>query len=188
MRRHRDIETVERFLIMPRYKVGDRVQLAGDIARFYACIVGVVDSGGADSSSLLVQYDVRLADGAVATFFDFQLQSSPFVRAQVVVDGSISTTDTGPRGALEGRHIRFVAAGVGIHLKISDPPASVVGEVTAGKTAIRLALVTLLIDDQPIGTKPTDDRGEFEFREVPAGDAAFEVFLPGKRIVASVSI
>src|SRR5437762_9500645 len=99
---------------MPRYKVGDRVQLAGDIARFYPCVVGVVTGGGADPSSLLVQYQVRLADGAVATFFDFQLQSSPVVRAHAVFGGSISTQNIGTRGALEGRHVHLVAAGVEI--------------------------------------------------------------------------
>src|SRR5580765_7539078 len=101
---------------MPRYKVGDRVQLAGDISRFYPCVVGVVDSGGDDPSSLLIQYQVRLADGAIATFFDFQLQSLPVVRAQVVFDGPISTPPMGTRGALEGRHIHIVAPGVEIHL------------------------------------------------------------------------
>ena len=31
---------------MPRFKIGDRVQLVGDIAGFYPCIVGVVVKGG----------------------------------------------------------------------------------------------------------------------------------------------
>jgi len=174
---------------MPRYKVGDRVQLAGDISRFYPCVVGVVDSGSDDPSSLLIQYQVRLADGAIATFFDFQLQSLPVVRAQVVFDGPISTQPMGTRGVLEGRHIHVVAPGVEIHLRISDtPPRSVIGELTAGKTPMPCALVTLMTDDHPIGTKPTDGSGEFEFHEVPEGNVAIEAFLPGRRIVASLNI
>ena len=68
---------------MPRFKLGDRVQLVGDIARFYACIVGVVVKGGTYPSAILNQYTVRLADGTVAAFFDFQLEIPPAGMAQI---------------------------------------------------------------------------------------------------------
>jgi hypothetical protein len=157
---------------MPRFKVGDRVQLAGDIARFYACLVGVIADTEKDPSSALAQYEVRLADETVATFFDFQLQSPPVVRAQIMFDTL-------------GRDIHIVASGVEIRLKISDTPnRSLTGQVTLAKAAACKALVSLLIDGTAIDTKPTNASGAFEFHEAPAGDVALEAVVPGKRIVA----
>jgi hypothetical protein len=62
---------------MPRFKPGDRVQLIGDISRFYKCVIGVVLDCGGSASSILKTYLVRLADNTVDLFFDFQLQTPP---------------------------------------------------------------------------------------------------------------
>jgi len=46
---------------VPRFRIGDRVQVVGDIARFYACPVGIIVQGESDTASVLNQYTVRLA-------------------------------------------------------------------------------------------------------------------------------
>ena len=48
---------------VPRFKIGDRVQVVGDVTRLYACVVGVIVPGASHTASVLNQYTVRLADG-----------------------------------------------------------------------------------------------------------------------------
>src|SRR5438034_11787964 len=128
---------------MPRFRVGDRVQLTGDIARFYACIIGVIIQDGEYPASVLSQYKVRLADGTVAVFFDFQLLSPPAIRAYISFDSAVTRKDTGTRGTPNGRHVYLVAASVEIHVKITGAHSkSIIGQVTSGKTPTPKALVT----------------------------------------------
>jgi hypothetical protein len=171
---------------MPRFKAGDRVQLTGDIARFYRCVIGIVTAIGTDPSSVLIHYQVRLADDTVATFFDFQLQTVPVVQANVVSDSLASLTATGSEAASEDREIRWIGSGVEIHAKISGQLKTIVGQVSKGKSPIAGALVTVVIDRQPVATKATDTRGEAEFENVPAGEVTLETFVPGRRIAASL--
>jgi hypothetical protein len=160
---------------MPRFNIGDRVQLAGDIAQFYACVVGVVADSEKDSSSALTQYQVRLADETVGTFFDFQLQSPPAVRGQIV-DAA-------------GRDIRIVAAGVEVRINMSNgPDRSLTGHVTIPKAATCRGLVSLLVDGTAVVTKATSDSGGFEFQDAPAGGLSLETVVAGKRIVVPLSI
>jgi len=172
---------------MPRFAVGDRVQLTGDISRFYPSIIGVVITDREYPASVLSQYRIRLADGSVATFFDFQLLSPPAVRAYVSFDSAVTKDETNPDGTLNGRQVYLVAAGVEIRLNISGlAGTSVRGQVSSGKTPAPRALITLVRDNDPIETKPTDDAGEFEFQNLEPGGIKIETLLPGKRILTSL--
>jgi len=174
---------------MPRFKLGDRVQLVGDIARFYACIVGVVVKGGTYPSAILNQYTVRLADGTVAVFFDFQLETPPATIAQIIFDSAASQKPSGTRGAAAARNMRLLARGIDIHLKISGgAKKTIAGQVTTGPSAMRNALVTVFPGDQTVDSASTDDSGEFTLSDVPPGDITIEVLIPSRRIVASITV
>jgi hypothetical protein len=71
---------------MPRFEYGDRVQVIGDIARFYKCVVGAVIADERDAVSEMNQYKVRLADGSESDFFDFQLQSPAVMTGRLIED------------------------------------------------------------------------------------------------------
>ena len=170
---------------MSRFKPADRVQLISDIAKFYKHIIGVVLDRSTDQRSVLVQYPVRLADGTVGTFYDFQLQTPPLVRAHAVFDSSFSKEHAGVRGPSEDRHMCLAAAGIEIHLKITGRvQKSISGQVRAGNIPLAAALVTPLVEDRPIDTVATNTEGEFEIHEVPVGEIMFETCVPGKRVVA----
>jgi len=174
---------------LPRFSIEDRVQLVGDIARFYACTVGVVMAGGSYPASVFNQYTVRLADGTEGVFFDFQLETPPLVTARLLFDNVVDHKRAGARDLTPGRNVRFVGAGIDIHLKMTGSgKRTVVGEVTSGSTAIRKAMVTLLVENQPIQTTATNDMSQFTLREVSPGGIGIEVFLPGRRVLASVTI
>jgi len=174
---------------MPRFKLGDRVQLVGDIARFYACIVGVVVKGGTYPSAILNQYTVRLADGTVAAFFDFQLETPPAGTAQIVFDSAASHETSGTRGAATARNIRLLGRGIDIHLKISGgTKKTIAGQVTSGTSVMRNALVSVVLEDQTVDSTSTDDTGEFTLGDVPPGDITIEVLMPSRRIVAAITV
>jgi hypothetical protein len=177
------------FLSVPRFRVGDRVQLVGDIARFYACIIGVVIQDGTYPASVLNQYKVQLADGTVGVFFDFQLQTPPALHAHVIFDSTVSKKNTGTRGATSGRHVQMASRDVELHFKITDgAKRSIFGQVTAGAVPLRTALVTLLVNAQTVDSKATDDAGEFELSNVPEGEVTIEVLAPGRRVLATLTI
>src|SRR5688572_10854098 len=101
---------------MPRFKFGDRVQLFGDIARFYPCIVGVIICDGNSPAAVLNQYKVRLADGTENVFFDFQLQSPPVTTGRLIVD-TISPKSPAPTGGQPpDRQVQLVGRDVDILL------------------------------------------------------------------------
>jgi hypothetical protein len=173
---------------MPRFKTGDRVQLVGDIAQFYGGIVGTIIEGGGYPASVLNQYTVRLVDGSVATFFDFQLQSPPAITAHILFDSSVSSKGAGTRGPGTVRQVRLLARDIYIHLRISGHATkTIVGEVMAG-TVMRNALVTLLIGSQTADTTSTDDSGEFTLRDVVPGELTIEILVPSRRILASLTV
>jgi hypothetical protein len=179
---------------MPRFKLGDRVQLAGDIARFYTCVIGVVVDGQHDQTSVLVHYRVRLADQTVGTFFDFQLQSPPIVRASVVYDGPEPRVppvlnDKKTRHPVEARRISLVGGELAIHLKITgNSKKAITGKVNAANNPVTAALVTILVQDRPVQTTPTNNRGEFDIHDLSGGDVIFEIFVSGRRVTAYFKI
>jgi len=174
---------------MARFSVGDRVQLVGDVARFYPSVIGVIIHDTTNPSSVLNQYRVRLADGTFGIFFDFQLHSPSGVRAQVVFDSSVSKRQSGTRGTTPGRHIQLASRDIELHLKIdASPKKSIVGQLTLSAAPLPLALVTLSAGNQAIETKTTDDSGIFEFGNVAAAAVTIEVFVPDRRVLASLSV
>jgi len=174
---------------MARFKLGDRVQLVGDIARYYACLVGAVVKEGTYPSAVLNQYTVRLADGTVAAFFDFQLETPPARAAQIIFDSAAPHKTSGTRGAAPGRNVRLLAQGIDIHLKISGgTKKTIAGQVIAGRSAMQNALVTVFLGDQTVCSTSTDDTGEFTLSDVPAGDIKIEVLIPSRRIVATITV
>ena len=174
---------------MARFRIGDRVQLMGDIARFYTSVVGVIVTGDAYPASVLNQFTVRLADGTVATFFDFQLQSPPAVTAHVILDTSTAPKATGTRGAAPVRQMRLLARDVDIHLRISGTTTkTIVGQVLAGPTPMRGALVTLILGNEVLQSTVTDESGEFTLRDATPQSVVLEVLIPGRRIQAALTL
>jgi hypothetical protein len=174
---------------LPRFTIGDRVQLVGDIARFYTCVAGVILNDDAYPASVLNQYRVRLADGTVGTFFDFQLQSPPTVTAHVILDTSVAPKSAGTRGGPAARQIRLLARDIDIHLHISGAAKkTIVGQIVTGTAIMRRALVTVLLGDQAADSTATDDSGEFTLRDVAPGKVTIEIIIPGRRIHAAVTL
>jgi hypothetical protein len=174
---------------MPRFRLGDRVQLVGDIARFYTCIVGVIISNDDYPASVLNQYKVRLANGTEGLFFDFQLHTPPVNIARVIFDSLLTPKSSGTRGEGSGRHVHLVGRDIDIHFKITGITyKTLLGQVTAGTAVIRQALVTLVVQNEVVATATTDDSGEFTLRDVLTGDVSVEVFVPTRRILASLSV
>jgi hypothetical protein len=174
---------------VPRFNIGDRVQLVGDISRFYPCTVGIVTDGGNYPASVLNQYKVRLADGAEGTFFDFQLETPPLITARVIFDSAVTEKPKGQRGPVPDRHVRLLGRDIDIHLKIMGTPLkTVIGQVTAGANPVMNAQVTLLVQNEIAGTTITNDLGEFTLRGVPAGEVGIEIFLPSRRILVPLTV
>jgi hypothetical protein len=174
---------------MPRFKVGDRVQLVGDIAHFYTCIVGLVVGNGAYPASVLNQYKVRMADGTEGVFFDFQLHTPPITTARVIFDSALTPKPGSNGDEPASRHLHFAGRDIDIHIHLTGSTDQILsGKVTAGATLMRKALVTLLIQDEVTETTATDDSGEFKLRKVPPGDVSFEIFVPSRRVIASLSV
>jgi hypothetical protein len=176
---------------MPRLTAGDRVQLVGDISRFYTCVVGVVIDDGTLPSSVLNQYKVRLADGTNGVFFDFQLQLPAASRAQLIFDSAVSEKKSGTRGPSPGRHVRMAGRDLEIHLKIggsTEQSVGIVGQVTLGARPLQPALVSLLGEQQPLETKVTDGNGEFHFSGAANGEVTIEIFAQGRRVLASFTL
>ena len=174
---------------MPRFKIGDRVELVGDIARFYKCIVGVIAKVGADTGAILNQYTVLLADGTITSFFDFQLQTLPAVVAHVVFDSAISAKSAGIRGTSAVRQVRLLARDVHIHLRVSGSGTkTIVGQVAGATTRLRQGLVFLLDGDEILDSTSSEPSGEFTLHEVPAGQMTFEIFIPSRRIIVNLDL
>lgn len=173
---------------MARFKVGDRVELTGDIAQFYPCRIGIIVAADTRLSAVLHQYQVRLADKKENIFFDFQLTSLPAAVARIMFDSSVSAKNHGVRGKAPGRHLRAISGTIDIHLRVDASKATIVGQVMAGVSKQHPALVSLLVENEPVKTTSTDDLGEFSFRHVPAGDVMVEVAMPSKRILVPLTI
>src|SRR5262245_24229952 len=149
---------------MPRFNPGDRVQLVGDIARYYPSILGTVLSSGEDAASVLSQYNVRLANGAEGVFFDFQLNTPPGVTPRLIVDAPMSPREDSPR------LVHLAAGNIEIHFKIHGSSLkTLAGHVTARAAAMRGALVTFWIRDGQSNSVATDNEGEFVLQDVPEG-------------------
>jgi hypothetical protein len=172
---------------MPRFNPGDRVQLIGDISRFYKCVIGVVLDADGSSSAIPKTYLVRLADKTVDMFSDFQLQTPPLVSAEVLFDSRRPDNQSATRGTVDARHIVAAAGEVEVHVRIAGTSVwSIIGQASVGRIATN-AIGTLLVDERIMASEPANAEGEFRFRDVPASPITLEVFVPGQRIAAALA-
>jgi hypothetical protein len=172
---------------MSNFSIGDRVQVIGDIARYYSSTVGIITGIEQGVTSMFDKFTLRLADGAVGTFLAFQIHIPPATTARLVFDNSASWQPSGLRGAAQARHLRFTAQQFDIHIKILDSELGkgIVGQVFHGKSErIQPALVTLLVAGKPQQTATTDAIGEFKLNAVPSGEIGLEIFGATHRILA----
>jgi hypothetical protein len=171
---------------MARFKLGDRVEVSGEVARCYTCPIGVVT----DIQRLPTcdEFTLRLANGHIASFVDFQLRKPPAMTAQLLFDSSQSAKSPGLRGGTNTeRHLRFGALDRDIHLKISASDGNIrfLGEVTSPAYSDQCSLVTWRRANGIEETISTNTHGEFQFNNLTAGIVQLEVFEPSLRIVIS---
>ena len=172
---------------MPHFSIGDRVEVIGDIARYYRSTVGTITGKEQGITSLFNKFTLRLADGTVGTFLPFQIQIPPATTARLVFDNAASWQPAGLRGAAQPRHLRFTAQQFDIHLKIlgSETSKAIVGQIFRGQSEwIEPALVTLLVDGKAEQTTTTDAIGEFKLDRIQAGEIGLEIFVAAHRILA----
>jgi len=174
---------------MANFNIGDRVEVIGDIARYYSSTVGIITGIERGVTSLFNKHTLRLADGTVGTFLPFQIQIPPATTARLVFDSSASWQPAGLRGATQPRHLRFTAQQFDIHLKVleSETGIAIVGQIFSEKPErIRPALLTLLVEGKPDRTASTDPIGEFKLDAIPPGEVELEIVVPAHRIFASL--
>jgi hypothetical protein len=172
------------------FKIGDRVEIVGDIAQNnkskVGIITGVLDESSSPSRKM---FKVRLADGASSTFFDSQLQAAVPVPARTLFDSSVSPPPADFRGPLDERHLLFVARNFDIHMRITGSAGNkkLIGEVTPHVPSEVPTVVILFSHGEMKETVTADSSGEFSFQEVPMGDLVVEILVPACRIVTSFS-
>jgi len=174
---------------MSSFSIGDRVEVIGDIARYYRSTVGIVTAVEQSVTSLFNKFTLRLADGTIGRFLPFQIHIPPATTARLVFDNADSWQPAGVRGAAQARHLRFTAAQFDIHLKIlaSDASKAIVGQIFRAQSEwIEPALVTLLVEGKSQQTTATDAIGEFKLDGIPSGEIQLEIFVAAHRILASL--
>jgi hypothetical protein len=175
---------------MFRFKTGDRVEVVGDIARFLNSKIGLITSDSQRSISVLKEFAVTLADGTRGTFFDFQLRIPPCITARMAFDSITAGMATGMRGGGFNRQLRFVAQNFDLHISVaaSGQNRNMLGQLIWGSKTSEGAVISLLVDDEVIGTTTTDKNGEFRLRDVPAGPVNLEVLVPSGRITSPLVV
>ena len=169
------------------FEAGARVEVIGEIARFYTSTIGIITTVGQSQVPLMKGYQVKLTDGTLVRFFDFQLRVPPPTMAGLLSDNWRSPSLSGLRGPAEGRHLLFVTRDFDIHLKLArtDEKKTAFGEVTP---VPRIGLVSLLIGQQQKETTTTDLTGDFKLHEVDGREVAVEIFVPGQRIICEFPV
>jgi len=172
---------------MALFNIGDRVEITGDIVKYYGPTIGVIVGIERGVTSIVDKLRIRLADGTLGTFLPFQVQIPDAIAAYLVFDNSIEWQPTQLPGSSQGRQITFSAQQFEIHLKLlaSDQANVILGQIFFEKSAwVKPALVTLLVDGNPEATTATNEMGEFRVEAIPAGEFELEVLLAGRRILA----
>jgi hypothetical protein len=173
---------------MSRFRIGDRVEITGELSQKFASRIGIITaSEGASSAKNFI---VALADGAEFAFSPSQLIIPPPTSADLIFDTRVSPGRKGARGATPGRHLRFVCRDFDIHLKLaaSDKENSVIGQITENGRALKASLITLLFGSKPYARTATDALGEFHLHQVRTGSAMLEIMVPSHRILAPFDI
>jgi hypothetical protein len=173
---------------MGQFKAGDRVEVIDDIGNHYLSHVGIVTNARQREMAVAEEVDVCLANGLTHRFFDFQLRTRPAASAHIVFDSTVAPQPHGIRGSGISRHLQFAAEGFVLHIQILEQQRAVHGQVVSIQNVSEPPLVTLLVDNEPQQTTGSDDFGDFRFEELPDGKIAVEIFLPGRRFVADLSI
>jgi len=174
---------------MASFKVGDRVEIVGDIARYYKSKIGLITEAEQRSVSVIKEFAVKLADGARGTFFDFQLAIPPARIARNEFDSS-SSPNPGMRGVTSDRQLRFLTSDFDIHLSVTraNDHHLVMGQIDSREKRSQLVLVSLILAGEAHATTTTNLEGEFRLHDVPSGDITIEMFMPAERILSSFRI
>jgi hypothetical protein len=107
--------------------------------------------------------------------------------ARVIFDSFVSASAFGIRGFGSDRHLVFVDAELDIHLKIGTAgpqQKEIYGQVIWREPVGEPSVVKLHVDKKVACTTRTEQFGEFTFPEVPAGNAAVEILMPSRCILA----
>jgi hypothetical protein len=175
---------------MRQFYVGDRVEVIDDIGHHYQSHVGIVTKAQHRAMAVAEEFDVRLADGTDRRFFDFQLGIPPAVSASIVFDSSTSPSATGSRSSGDTRHLQFAAKDFDLHINIEDREGqkTILGQLNSPSRLAEQALLTLIAENELRQTAAADLTGEFRFERAPIGNLTCEIFLPGLRIIAALSV
>jgi hypothetical protein len=168
------------------FKVGDRVEVIDDIGRHFQSHVGIVTGTRRRPMSVAQEIDVRLADGVIHRFFDFQLCTPPATPLSLIFDSATAPGVEGVRDTSEARQMLFRGQDIDLHLRVT--PTQIRGQFTSVQTASEGPLITLLINDEPWHTITADNAGDFALEEVPLGTITLEIFVPGRRFVLATSM
>jgi hypothetical protein len=105
---------------------------------------------------------------------------------------SLTQPFAGMRGATDARQVVMRAEELDIHLKISANPAQhqIIGQVFARNETQFLGSVRLhlLLDGKPFQTTWSDNFGQFQFDDVPAGPFRLHLELPHLTVVGGITI
>jgi hypothetical protein len=110
-------------------------------------------------------------------------------KANMIFDSSRSLPLSGIRGMDRDRHLLFTAPDLDIHVKITeaDRQKEIYGQVIPHATTEEFTIM-LVTGKEAKEVRRPDRFGEFSFDEVPAGQAAIEIILPSRRVVATFDV
>jgi hypothetical protein len=173
---------------MSTFELGDRVQIIGDIAGQFQSKIGVITASD-ESVVYRRKFTVRLADGTESVFLDSQLQVTPAVFADMILDTQMSPGPSGLRGSARPssiRDMRFVSREYDIHIRLTGSRGhkTMLGQITANAAAPGQSWITVLIDGKPLTSTTSDSFGEFNLQGVPSGNVMLEILSPCRRILA----
>jgi hypothetical protein len=172
---------------MDRFKTGDHVEIVGDIAAFCDSKIGIITAAPSRAISVIKEFTIQLADGALRNFYDFQLRRPPVTAAQLVFDSASSGAPAGMRGASQDRHLRFVDQDVDIHVRtvIRGEYQTIIGQLFVVRKSLVHAMASLMFEGRNREMAIIDHSGEFRFDEVPLGNVSIEFLVPSRRILTA---
>ena len=173
---------------LSHFKIGDRVEIVGEITNLSLPKVGVITAAG--KACLRSKFTVRLADGTESDFWDSQLHIPPIIFADMIFDTHVSPLPSGARGSMFKRHLRFISREFDIHMMFieSEKQKRLYGQLTANGVAPESSLITLLSNGEPYATTAASSCGEFEVNQIPFASAALEILIPSRRIVVTFDV
>src|SRR6266481_4871260 len=133
---------------MSRLEVGDRVEIADDIAGQFPSKIGVITASR--EVCFRRKFTVRLGDGTQSDFWDSHLRIPAIIFADMILDTHVSLVP-GLRSSTFAHHMRFISRDFDIHLKVtgSDNENSLYGLLTANGIATKSSIITSLCHGEP---------------------------------------